>query len=150
MTRKSFVRYLRVAAIAVPLFVVAWVAFSIVDFFFIGGYRTRPNFPNYERVQVGMTIEEVQAILGPGTPIEQADVPLCLAAVNPEDAVAAIEKEKRSGTVATGRTYPIRQKPSVQGDYILRWQTAIDRVYVAFKEGKVCEKYYIDDYHNYL
>jgi hypothetical protein len=39
--------------------------------------RPMPDLAHYERVQLGMTIREVQALLGPGRPVTQAEVP-CL------------------------------------------------------------------------
>ncbi len=109
------------------------------------------DFTNYKRVQVGMSIEEVQAILGPGSLVKQAELPTTIVAVNPNDAVAAQEKEKMSGgSPTTTRDYPVRHKPVVEGDYILRWvnNRTGERILVAFKDGKVCEKDFYDP--NYL
>jgi hypothetical protein len=113
--------------------------------------RESPDFANYTRVRVGMSVDEVQAILGPGTVIPQAKVPTVVRAVNPADEDAARERARRSGgPPPTARDYPVRRKPLVEGDYILRWVNSEtgERILVAFKDGKVCEKNYWDP--NYL
>jgi len=103
-----------------------------------------PEFTKYRRIQVGMSVEEVQAILGPGTALNQTDVPTFVVAVNPKDAEAAKEKARRSGLPSpTTRDYPIRHQYVVEGDSILQWigRTG-ERILVAFKGGEVCQKDY--------
>ena len=109
------------------------------------------DFANYKEVRVGMSVEEVEAILGPGAPVKQEEVPSIVVPVNPQDAVDSLERAKKSGaTPPTARDYPTRIKPVVEGDYILQWKNSEtwERIIVAFKDGKVCEKYYYDP--NYL
>jgi len=107
-------------------------------------WRDSPDFANYKRIQVGMSVEEVQAILAPGTPVKQSEVPGTEVFVNPADEKAAAEKFRKLGPRATTkiRDYPMRTKPIVEGDLILKWennQTGA-RVLVSFKDGKVHEK----------
>jgi hypothetical protein len=101
-----------------------------------------PAYQNYQRLQVGMTVAEVEAILGPGTPVKQADVPQMVVPVNPADAEASRDRARRAGVVPTARDYPTRNKPVVEGDSILIWEDANKqwRILVGFREGKVCEK----------
>ncbi len=109
------------------------------------------DFTNYNAVRVGMSVEEVEAILGPGTEVKQKYVPSIVVPVNPQDAVDSLERARKSGAPPpTARDYPTRNKPVVEGDYILQWVNSEtgERIIVAFKDGKVCEKYYYDP--NYL
>ena len=109
------------------------------------------DFANYKEVRVGMSVEEVEAILGPSTLVKQEDLPTDIAPVNPQDAVDSLERTRKSGaTPPTARDYPTRHKPVVEGDYILQWKNSEtgERILVAFKDGKVCEKHYFDP--NYL
>ena len=109
------------------------------------------DYRKYKRVQVGMSVDEVQAILGPGTPIGQEKVPGIVVAVNPADVDASLERARRAGrSPPTARDYPTRVKPVVEGDFILQWvnDKTGERILVAFKDGKVCEKDYWDP--NYL
>jgi hypothetical protein len=106
-----------------------------------------PAFAAYKRIHVGMSIDEVQAVLGPGTRVNQEQVPTTVVAVNPADAEASRERARRAGgPPQTARDYPARHQPFVEGDYILRWEIrdtgAI--IFVAFKDGKVCGKHYYD------
>lgn len=105
---------------------------------------------DYQRIQVGMSVDEVQAILGPGTPVKQREIPTTVVPVNPEDARAADERARKLGqSPPTTREYPTRHKPLVEGDYILRWTNSHgERILVGFRDGKVCEKDYYDP--NYL
>ncbi len=109
------------------------------------------DFANYKRVRVGMSVDDVQALLGLGEVAIANDVPGIVVAVNPVDEKAAHEKWRRSGgPPPTARGYPTRIKPVVEGDYILKWVNSRtrERILVAFKDGKVCEKNYWDP--NYL
>lgn len=105
-----------------------------------------PHFIKYKQIKVGMSIEEVEAILGPGTPVKQAEVPTIRIAVNPKDAEAAAERDRKTGSPSTVREYPTRSKPVVEGDCILQWTGEPNgvRILVAFKNGKVCEKDYFE------
>jgi hypothetical protein len=139
--RKSLFRLLLAAFLGAILGGCCYVCF----------WMESPDFANYKRVQVGMSVEEVEAILGPGTPVGQAEVPQIVVAVSPEDAVAARERERRpGGPPSTARNYPTRLKPVVEGDHILMWVSGKtgERILVAFKDGKACEKHYHDP--NYL
>jgi hypothetical protein len=138
--RKSLVLLLLVAALAITL---GGALYALLG-------RDSPDLANYKRVRVGMSVGEVQAILGPGEEIDPKSVPGVVVAVNPADAESARERDRRTGTQSTGRDYPTRIKPVVEGDLILRWvngQTG-ERILIAFKDGKVCEKDYWDP--NYL
>ena len=109
------------------------------------------DYSNYKRIQVGMSVDEVQAILGPGTTVGQREVPGIVVAVNPGDEPASEERARRAGrSPPTARDYPTRIKPVVEGDTILRWVNGEtgERILVAFRDGKVCEKHYWDP--NYL
>ena len=107
--------------------------------------RDSQDLANYKRVQAGMSVDEVRAILGPGTVIPQAQVPTFVVAVNPADVDASLERARRAGVAhPTVRDYPTRLKPIVEGDLILEWVNPRtgERILVAFKDGKVCEKNY--------
>ncbi len=103
------------------------------------------DFANYKEVRVGMSVEEVEAILGPGTLVKQEDLPTNVVPVNPQDEADSLENARKSGaTPPTGRGFPTRNKPVVEGDNILQWENREtgERIIVAFRDGKVCEKYY--------
>ena len=98
-----------------------------------------------------MSEDDVRAILGPGAVIPQADVPGVVRAENPSDEDAARERARRSGdSPPTARDYPTRIKPVVAGGHIVRWVNTEtgERILIAFKDGKVCEKHFWDP--NYL
>lgn len=95
-----------------------------------------------------MTVDDVQALLGPGTPIEQRFVPQIVAPVNPADAVEADERARREGrSPPTARTYPTRFKYVAEGYTILKWENSRtgERIHVAFKNGIVVETHYRAD-----
>jgi hypothetical protein len=81
----------------------------------------------YERIELGMSEEEVEAILGPGTPISSW--------------TAAKERGFYSGNSIGG-------KPIEVGDYSLRWENRNtgECILLAFKDGKVCHKVFGDPY----
>jgi hypothetical protein len=113
--------------------------------------RDSRDLANYKKVQIGMTVDEVQAILGTGTPVRQTEVPSIVVALNPKDEEAARERARMNGgPPSTARDYPTKHKPVVEGDHILKWKNAEtgELILVAFKEGRVCEKYFYDA--NYL
>jgi hypothetical protein len=118
-----------------------------------------PEFVKYKQIHEGMSVQEVQAILeptlGPGTPVNQADVPTDEVLVNPKDAELLREKARRPGQATVTHVddrdrFPTRRQPVVEGDFILRWAptgpgaTYGVQIYVAFRNGKVCGKYYKD------
>jgi hypothetical protein len=138
--RKSRVLLLLIGTLAITL---GGVLYALLG-------RDTPDLANYKRVRVGMSVDEVQAILGAGVEIDPKSVPGMVVAVNPADADAAQERDRRTGTQSTARDYPTRIKPLVEGDLILRWVNGKtgERVLIAFKDGKVCEKDYRNP--NYL
>jgi hypothetical protein len=99
-----------------------------------------PEFASYNRIHVGMSVDDVEAILGPGTAVAQSEVPQTVRAVNPAD-------ERFLAPNATCRTYPTRLKPVVEGDHILKWRycTNSRTIWIAFRDGLVCEKHYYED-----
>ena len=80
-----------------PLLSLAVLGALVLGLFYSQFVADSRDYSNYKRVQVGMSVDEVQAVLGPGTPVNQAEVPGIVVAMNPADAVAAREKAKRSG-----------------------------------------------------
>src|SRR5262249_15726915 len=103
----------------------------------------------YNSIQPGMSREEVEALLGPGTEGKQSEVPQIHALVNPDDAVAISERDKQDRR--TGRpprttrdpSIPTRLKHVVEGEQILHWSFETgEEVYVAFADGKVRQKWY--------
>lgn len=133
------------------LLILTPIAFLSLGAFYGCSVKDSPYSNNYGRVQVGMTVEEVEAILGPGSSVKQSEVPTVVVAVNPADVQASEERAKRAGRwPQTARDYPVRHKPVVEGDLILKWvdDRTGERILVAFKDGKVCEKHYWDP--NYL
>ena len=132
------------------LFIAVPLTALVIGFYFVFITESR-DFTNYQKVQVGMSSEEVEAILGPGTLVNQNEVPGIVVAVNPRDAEESAERSRRSGgSPPTARDYPTRIKPVVEGDVIFLWLNSKtgERILVAFKNGKACEKHYYDP--NYL
>jgi len=108
-----------------------------------------PSEKNYQKITVGMSVEEVEVLLGPGTVVHQNEVPGIVVSLNPAD--DARERESgSSGSPSTARNYPTRIKPLVEGDHILQWvdNKSGERILVAFKGGIVFEKNYWNP--NYL
>lgn len=133
------------------LLLAALLSLIFLGLFYVCFERESHDFAIYKVVQVGMSVDEVQAILGPGTSVTQEEVPTIVVAVNPQDAENAREKARKSGgPPPTVRDYPTRSKPVVEGDYILRWVNSKtgECILVAFKDDRVYEKYYHDP--NYL
>jgi hypothetical protein len=134
-----------------PLVLIGALLGVLIGFYYYRFVMDSPEYRNYKQVQIGMSVDEVQAILGPGTAVNQSEVPGIVVAVNPGDEVASEERARRSGRPPpTIRDYPTRIKPVVEGDYILQWVNSRtgERILVAFRDGKVCEKDYWDP--NYL
>lgn len=101
----------------------------------------------YERVQVGMTLADVEAVLGPGTEIKLSEVPTRLVSLNPAAERAADERARRTGSpLPTVRSFPTRVKPVVAGDRVLRWRGEQNgaRILIGFKDGRVIEKDYVE------
>ena len=92
---------------------------------------------NFKRIAVGMSLEEVEAVLGPGTVMEQAEVMSHPVAVNLDEAAAFVERHRNAGTVPTAREYATRLKPVVEGDVIYYWKSGYYDTWIAFKDGKV-------------
>jgi hypothetical protein len=103
--------------------------------------RDSPEEKNFKRVTVGMSVEEVEAILGPGTVMKQSEVMSYRVAVNPDEEAAFAERHRKAGTVPTARDYATRNRHVVEGDLIYHWESGYYETWIAFKDGKVCEKY---------
>ncbi len=104
-----------------------------------------PFVKKYRLVEVGMTQDRVESLLGPGTEIPPSEVPTTVVPLNPGDARASYERARRKGLPPpTVRDYPVRDKPVVEGDRVLRWLGEHNGalILVAFREGKVVEKWY--------
>lgn len=109
--------------------------------------RESADFVKFKQIRIGMSVDEVQVLLGPGTPVAQGGVPSVVRAVNPDDAIASESRARQEGrSPSTVRDYPVRHKPVVEGDAVLEWVNAKtrERILVAFKDEKVCETYYHD------
>jgi hypothetical protein len=122
---------------------------AVVAVLFICIWTDSPYQKGYKSIQPGMSRDEVEELLGPGTEVKQSEVPQTHAAINPEDVLAAAEKDKedrRSGRplrTTRDRSYPTRLKHMVEGDQILHWHNETgEEIYVAFEDGKVREKWY--------
>jgi hypothetical protein len=79
---------------------------------------------NYRRVQVGMTVADVESLLGPGQEIPEEEVP----------GVPAYVKPMRKG----------RSAPIIEGDLFYRWDDGYTEVYVGFKGHRVHEKVWLE------
>jgi hypothetical protein len=100
---------------------VAAVALVLVGFGLRAILYCQPGtfaYCNYQRVQVGMTQTEVEALLGPGTEIR------------------------------TARHHPVENVPVVEGERFFEWPperppiSGDPYIIVTFREGRVCEKHY--------
>jgi hypothetical protein len=107
-----------------------------------------PEEQKFKRIADGMTVEEVEGILGAGEVIPQAEVMGYRVPVNPEEEEAFRERHRKVGTVPTAREHETRNRYVVEGDPVYHWRLGSFEVWVAFKDGKVCEKYLKD--WNYL
>jgi hypothetical protein len=83
-------------------------------------------------------VPEVEAILGPGIQLSLKEVPT---AVVPRPGVK-VRKDRPGGPWATQIDYPTEDKPAVQGERFLRWESDGDEVILGFKDGRVIDKYY--------
>ena len=91
----------------------AWLSLCAI---FLASCKSSPiSKYNYEAVEIGMTLMQVEAILGPGQQIPAKNLP-----------------------TTTGMT------PVVHGEQYFEWQDkdADREIIVAFSRGKVCDKWY--------
>jgi hypothetical protein len=101
-------------------------------------------YRNYERVENGMTMEQVQALLGPGREIGKDDMP---SVVRPAPGVK-VPKDPPGGPYRTVRDYPIVHAPVVEGDRFFEWPSdwpplsGGPYIIIGFRGGKVCDKWY--------
>ncbi len=130
-------RFALVAYCAAAVLVVVWCL-----------VREPAELRAFNRVEVGMSLEEVEALLGPGEVIDQRNVPSHVVAVNPAEEQAFRERARLAGTVPTARDYATRNNPLVEGDVDYYWELGYLEIWMAFKNGRVCEKYCHD--WNYL
>lgn len=109
-----------------------------------------PEEKKDKQIQNGMTLAEVEAILGPGERALQSEVPSHPVAVNPDEEAAFIDRHRKAGTMPTAREYATKLRHFVEGDLIYHWRSASrnNETWVAFRDGKVCEKWFHD--RNYL
>ncbi len=74
----------------------------------------------YRKIEVGMTMREVESILGPGKRISKQEIP------------QTKDESRKVGT-----------KPVVFGDAYLRWDHDQERIIIGFQDGKVvCKDYW--------
>jgi hypothetical protein len=104
----------------------------------------RFSYCNYQRVQLGMTLPDVEALLGPGTEIGRDRLPVV---VRPAPGVV-VPPDPPGGPYRTVRDYPVVEVPVVDGDRFFRWEADAPwlqsgaYIIVAFRDGKVCDKTY--------
>jgi hypothetical protein len=101
------------------------------------------SYCNYKKVQVGMTLDEVEALLGPGTEISLDDL---AGVVRPKPGVV-VPKDPPGGPYTTVRNYPVEIVPEVDGDRFFRWELdpsdpEAAYIVVGFRDGKVRDKRY--------
>lgn len=116
----------------------------------------------YERITPGLTLAEVEALLGPGERREQEVVPsISVAVILPgldleAERAAIIEQDRldhlagrpprtvKSQTWRNGQPKTYRARHVVEGELIYRWTFRGDgqEVWIAFQAGVVTEKYY--------
>ena len=85
-------------------------------------WGARLSYCDFKRVEIGMTLQEVEAILGPGREISAKELP-----GEPDFDEPDLDK---------------RVKPVVQGDRFFEWLGGGAEVFVAFRDGRVCDKWY--------
>jgi hypothetical protein len=109
-------------------------------------FRPDPFHSKYLKLRDGMTREQVEALLGPGSPIQTNEMPGIVVPINPADQKVIAEKARSEGTVPTAWGVPTRVKPAVEGDVVLIWRGPNNdqKIFVAFKNGLLCEKYYFE------
>src|SRR5262249_9118926 len=79
-------------------------------------------FNTYQRINLGMSLKEVQALLGPGSEIPASEVPQ-----SPD--FSELDPDKRS-------------KPVVNGDKYYIWIVKGKKVVIGTTDDKVCGKWY--------
>ena len=86
---------------------------AAVLFVYFSGSRISKR--NYKRIENGMTVLEVEALLGPGTEVEKKCIP------------------KTTGMI-----------PVVKGDRFYRWEDmeAGTEIFIGLKDNVVCDKWY--------
>ncbi len=87
-------------------------------------YRDESFHSGYKQIQQGMSLEDVEAILGPGSRIATEQIPTF------PDFREPLEH---------------RRKPVVVGDMVLRWEHNYDVIYVGFRNNSMCSKCYRDN-----
>jgi hypothetical protein len=103
------------------------------------------RYKKYQRIQTGMSLAEVEELLGPGEIVPRDHVPMTVVAVNPDDPQASEARARWEGrSPMTARDYPTKTVPVVDGDLILVWESreTLEWIYVALKDGRVCGKHY--------
>src|SRR5262249_12216929 len=93
------------------LLLVYWV--PLTDYLWLNGTEFRRDCQ--QRINSGMTLEEVETILGAGTRVK--NVP-----------------ELQEG--------PRGRRPAVTGDEFYLWERDHDNLWVGFKDGKVCDTFF--------
>src|SRR5579871_5017442 len=134
-----FLGLLRRLAVVVGLIILA----AVVLFGWLWG--PDPFVKKYRLIEVGMTQDRVESLLGPGTEIPSSEVPTTVVPLNPDDARVSEDRARRLGLPpSTVRDYPIRQKPVVEGDRVFRWQGEHNGalILVALRAGRIVEKWY--------
>jgi hypothetical protein len=108
ITKKT---YLQIAVGFVVLSALGWTLF-FVNMAIIN----HVNFPKrYDRIAEGMTVQEVELLLGPGAPVVREDVP---------------------------RDLDDPAEPVVDGETLLLWARGKQRIVVAFTKGRVVDHHY--------
>jgi hypothetical protein len=104
----------------------------------------RVSYCNYKRVADGMTLADVERLIGQGVKLDPSQVPTTRVAVNPADVGASEARARRAGlTHSTIRDYPTRVVPVVEGDEVYKWAgEGGSYILVAFREGRVSGKFY--------
>lgn len=131
-------------------FIVVVMSLFLCLILYVTYWYESPSFKNFKKIQIGMSIEEIETFLGSDVVINPT-VPGVVRAINAEDEIAFIEKFKREGKSPPNfRGYATRIQPVVEGDYILMWviKNTGEKIFVAFIEGKVSGMYYFNP--NYL
>jgi hypothetical protein len=137
--RKTLVSVVVLLMVALPVGLVG------ACYFWLGRpeFWLGPFYRNYQRIEVGMTLEQVETILGPGQKIHPGDVPTYRREVPPPGV-----KYEPPGPTVTAYRYPTKEVPVVEGDRFYRWLEHPDRpnstsfIVVAFRDGKVSGKFY--------
>jgi hypothetical protein len=84
------------------------------------------SYHNYIKIREGMTLGEVEAILGPGVEIPKSRLPETPDFTEPDP-------EKRSKPVVTGEQISRWSKGRIPGE---------TEIIIGFKDGRVCDKWF--------